>query len=91
MDVWNDPDYRQATTRGEVLLMAALDYSTEKHVVYVAARPPRSMFKQLAARRDRKIVYIPLASLSPHKLKQLRILHILSGKDKRPIAKEYIW
>lgn len=91
MDVWEDPDYRMAASRGEVLLMAALDYSIEKHVVYVAARPPRSIFKQMAARRDRKIVYIPLGSLSPHKLKQLRILHILSGKDKREIAKDYIW
>jgi hypothetical protein len=45
----------------------------------------------MAARLDRKIVYIPLGSLSPHKLKQLRILHILSGKDKRDIAKDYIW
>lgn len=91
MDVWQDPDYRMAATRSEVLLMAALDYSIEKHVVYVAAKPPRSIFKQMAARQDRKIVYIPLGSLSPHKLKQLRILHVLSGKDKREIAKEYIW
>jgi hypothetical protein len=80
-----------ASTRSEVLLMAALDYSIEKHMVYVAAKPPRSIFKQMAARLDRKIVYIPLGSLSPHKLKQLRILHILSGKDKRDIAKDYIW
>lgn len=91
MDVWHDQDYRHAVARSEVLLMAALDYSIEKYVVYVAARPPRSIFKQMAARRDRKIVYIPLGSLSPHKLKQMRILHILSGKDKREIAKEYIW
>ncbi|MDD2271778.1 MAG: hypothetical protein PHP95_01215 [Desulfuromonadaceae bacterium] len=91
MDVWQDPDYQMASTRSEVLLMAALDYSIEKHVVYVAAKPPRSIFKQLAARQGRKIIYIPLGSLSPHKLKQLRILHILSGKDKREIAKEYIW
>lgn len=91
MDVWQDPDYHMASTRSEVLLMAALDYSIEKHVVYVAAKPPRSIFKQMAARQGRKIVYIPLGSLSPHKLKQLRILHILSGKDKREIAKEYIW
>lgn len=91
MDVWHDPDYRLAAARGEVLLMAALDYSIEKHVVYVAAKPPRSIFKQMAARRDRKIIYIPLGSLSSHKLKQLRVLHILSGKDKRAIAKEYIW
>lgn len=91
IDVWHDPDYRTAPTRSEVLLMAALDYSIEKHVVYVAAKPPRSIFKQMAARRDRKLVYIPLGSLSPHKVKQMRILHILSGKDKREIAKNYIW
>ncbi|MDD2899933.1 MAG: hypothetical protein PHI31_14615 [Desulfuromonadaceae bacterium] len=91
MDVWHDPDYSDTVSRSEVLLLAALDYSVEKHVVYVAAKPPRSIFKQLASRRDRKIVYIPLGSLSPHKLKQMRIMHILSGKDKREIAKEYIW
>ncbi|NVN89119.1 MAG: hypothetical protein HXX11_00830 [Desulfuromonadales bacterium] len=90
-DVWHDPDYRMAASAAEVLLMAALDYSLEKHVVYVAARPPRSIFKQMAARTDRKIVFIPLGSLSPLKLKQIRILHILAGKDKRAIARDYIW
>jgi hypothetical protein len=91
LDVWQDPDYQGGATRAEVLLMAALDYSTEKHIVYVAAKAPRSIFKQMAARRDRTIVFISLGSLSPHKLKQLRILHILAGKDKRELAKDYIW
>lgn len=90
-DVWRDPDYRGLATKSEMLLLAALDYSREQHVVHVAARPPRSMFKQLAARRGRKIVHIPLGSLSPLKLKQIRVMHILSGKDKRDIAREYIW
>jgi hypothetical protein len=91
IDVWHDPDYRTAPSRAEVLLLAALDYSIEKYIVYVAAKPPRSIFKQTAARHDRKIVYIPIGSLSPNKIRQLRILHILSGKDKREIAQEYIW
>lgn len=91
LDVWHDPDYRRAVSNAEVLLMAALDYSLEKYVVYAAAKPPRSMFKQLAARLDRRIVYIPLGSLSPLKLKQMRVLHILAGKDKRDIARDYIW
>jgi hypothetical protein len=91
LDGWSDPDYGSAASRAEVLLMAALDYSLEKNVVYVAAKPPRSIFKQMAARVDRKIVYIPLGSLSPLKLKQLRVLHILAGKDKREIARDYIW
>jgi len=91
LDVWHDPDYGGAASRAEVLLMAALDYSLEKNVVYVAAKPPRSIFRQMAGRLDRRIVYIPIGSLSPLKLKQLRVLHILSGKDKREIARDYIW
>ena len=90
-DVWRDPDYRGCGTKAEVLLLAALDYSLEQHVIYAAARPPRSIFKQIAARMGRKIVFIPLGSLSPPALKRLRVLHLLYGHDKREIAKDYIW
>lgn len=91
MDVWRDPDYAFARSKPEVLLLAALDYSPEKHVVHVAARPPRSIFRQIAARMGKKIVHIPLGSLSPVKLKSIRVLHILHGHDKRQVAKDYIW
>jgi hypothetical protein len=49
------------------------------------------MFKQLAARLGKKIVYIPLGSLSPVKLKRLRVFHVLAGHDKREIARDFIW
>jgi hypothetical protein len=90
-DVWSDPDYDFARTKAELLLLAALDYSKERQVVYVAARPPRSIFRQIAGRIGRSIIYIPLGSLSPVTLKKLRVLHILHGRDKRTLAKEYIW
>jgi hypothetical protein len=90
-DVWQDRDYAAARSKSELLLLAALDYSREKHLVYAAARPPRSIFRQLASRLGKKIIYIPLGSLSPVKLKKLRIFHILYGNDKRDIAGEYIW
>jgi hypothetical protein len=90
-DVWRDRDYTFARSKAEVLLLAALDYSREKHVIYVAARPPRSIFRQIATRLDRKIIHIPLGSLSPVKLKKIRIFHVLFGHDKREIAKEYVW
>jgi hypothetical protein len=90
-DVWHDPDYAFAQGKHELLLLAALDYSPEVHIVYAAPKPPRSMFRQLAARLGKKIVYLPLGSLSPVKLKKLRILHILHGHDKRGLAKDYIW
>ena len=90
-DVWHDIDYRDALGKGEVLLMAALDYSLEKDVLYAATKPPRSYLKQHAARLGKRIIYLPLGSLSPVALKRLRVFHILYGKDKRDIAKDYVW
>jgi hypothetical protein len=90
-DVWSDFDYDAAETKAERLLMAALDYSMEHHVVYVAAKPPRSMFRQMAARLNRKIVYIPLGQLSPTKLKKIRVVHVLDSHKRREDAKQYIW
>jgi hypothetical protein len=90
-DVWGDPEYDWARTKAERLLLAGLEYSVEKHVVYVGKSPPRSFIKQVAARWGKQIVYIPIGQLSPIKLKQIRTLHILAGKDKRVIAKDYIW
>lgn len=90
-DVWQDPDYNFAETKPERLLLAGLDYSIHRHVVYVAARPPRSIFRGIAARLGRTIVYIPIGQLSPVSLKKIRVVHVLDGYDKREIAKEYIW
>jgi hypothetical protein len=91
MDVWHDPDYVFAESKSETLLLASLDYTLERFVVYVAAKPPRSVFKTVASRLGRKIIYIPIGQLSPVSLKKIRAVHILDGHDKRPIAKDYIW
>lgn len=90
-DVWSDPEYAWVQSKAEHLLLAGLEYSLETHVVYVAKSAPRSFMKQVAARWGKRIVYIPLGRLSPVKIKQIRTLHVLSGKDKRDIAKDYIW
>ena len=90
-DVWQDPDYEFAESKSERLLLAALDYSLQRFVVYVASRPPRTIFRTIAARVGRTIIYIPLGQLSPVSLKKIRVVHVLDGYDKRPIAKDYIW
>lgn len=90
-DVWSDPDYDFAQTKSERLLMAALDYSVERHVVYAAARPPRSAFRTIAANFGRSILYIPLGQLSPAKLKKLRVVHVLDNHERRRDAARYIW
>ena len=90
-DVWQDPDYDFAETKPERLLLAGLDYSLERFVVYVAAKPPRSVFRNIAARFGRTVIYIPIGQLSPVALKKIRVVHVLDGYDKRQTAKDYIW
>jgi hypothetical protein len=90
-DVWSDPDYEFAESKPERLLMAALDYSVERFVVYVAAKPPRSVFRSIAAHLNRKILYVPIGQLSPAKLKKLRVVHVLDSYERRLEAKDYLW
>ena len=90
-DVWSDGDYRFAETKPEVLLLAALDYAKERLVVYAASKPPRPIFQRIAARLDRRIVYLPTGTLSPATLRRMRVMHVLSGHDKRAVAKDYVW
>ena len=71
--------------------MAALDYSVERNVVYIAPKAPRTTFKRLASRANRKIIYIPLGQLSPTKLKKIRVVHVLDNYSRRKDAKQYIW
>ncbi|MFN0171721.1 MAG: hypothetical protein ACKV22_35350 [Bryobacteraceae bacterium] len=90
-DVWSDPDYDGAESKPERLLLAGLDYSIQRFVVYVAARPPRSIFRSVAARMSRTIVYVPIGQLSPLALKKIRVVHVLDGYEKRKIARDYVW
>jgi len=91
IDVWSDSDYDFAQSKPERLLLAGLDYSTQRYVVYVAAKPPRSVFRSIAGHLNRRIVYIPIGALNPAKLKKIRVVHVLDSYERRDGAKEFIW
>ena len=90
-NIWNDPHYSAAKTKAEVLLFAAIDYCVDKHVLYVAAQAPRSFFFSFAQRLGKKLIYLPIGSLSPTSLERVRVFHVLAGHRFREIAKNYIW
>jgi len=90
-DPWRDPDYGFAREKAEVLLAAGIDYSLERLIVYVAPQPPSARLNRHAARQAKRIVYLPLGSLSPATLRKVRVVHLLAGRDTRRIAKEYVW
>ncbi len=88
--VFEDPYFEAAETKSERLLMAGIEYSEERLVVYVAAKPPRSAMRSFAERFGKKVVYLPLGDLSPVSLKQIRVFHVLDNHPVRAWAKEYI-
>jgi hypothetical protein len=90
-DVWQDTDYEFAESKSERLLLAALDYAVERHVIYVAPHPPRSIFRSIAAQLNRKIVYIPIGQLNSEQLKKIRIVHVLDSHARRAEAKQFLW
>ena len=88
--VFEDPYFDRAESKPERLLLAGIDYCEERLIVYVAARPPRSMFRTLAERFGKKVVYIPIGDLSPLTLRRIRVFHVLDGHPVRVWAKDYI-
>ncbi|MCA9688511.1 MAG: hypothetical protein KC636_02810, partial [Myxococcales bacterium] len=88
--VWEDPFFRDARSKAELLLLAALDHTTEHFVVFVAPDPPRQGMRQLARRLGKKIIYTPLGQLSPIALRKIQRFHVLSDHGVRAHAREYI-
>ena len=88
--VFEDPYFDDAETKAERLLYAAIDYSVERSIVYVAAKPPRPKLVSLARRSGRQIAYLPIGQLSPATLRKIRVFHVLEGRGVRSYAAEYL-
>jgi hypothetical protein len=88
--VFEDPYFDDAHTKAERLLYAAIDYSVERSIIYVAAKPPRPKLVSLARRSGRQIAYLPIGQLSPATLRKIRVFHVLEGRGVRSYAAEYL-
>lgn len=88
--VFEDPYFDDAQNKAERLLYAAIDYSVERSIIYVAAKPPRPKLAALARRAGRQIAYLPIGQLSPATLRKIRVFHVLEGRSVRSYAAEYL-
>lgn len=89
-DIWKDPYFDKARNKPERLLLAALDYALERHVVYVAASRPSGWCLSQAARLGKKVIYVPIGAFSPVTLKRIRQFHVLDGHHVRHYARLFI-
>jgi len=90
-DPYMDYEYRDTKNKAERLLKAAIIYSKERYIAYVATEPPRKYFNSLAGVKNRELIYIPIDNFSKESLKTIKHIHILAGRDKRKIAHNYIF
>jgi hypothetical protein len=89
-DIWKDRFFNMARSKAERLLLAGIDYSEERLVAYIAAKPPRSYCHTFAHTQGRKIVYLPLGQFSPVLLTKIRFFHVLENPDLRQVAHLYV-
>jgi len=90
-DKYFDFEYQNVETKAERLLKAGILYSREKYIVYMAKKPPRSYYFNLASRKNREIIFFPIENYSVESLKTIKHVHLLRGKHLRKIAHNYIF
>jgi hypothetical protein len=89
-DVWTDASLDFTTTLEERLLAAGCKYAQSPHVVVLSSAPPGAGFRRLAKQYKKKLVHVPLGQFSDSTIQQLRIVHVLNGKNVRSYAAHFI-
>ena len=89
-DIWSDPRLDFATTLEEQLLGAACLHSQCPHIALVSPAPPGPAWRQIAKRFKKQWVHLPLSRFSDSTIQQLRMVHVLNGKDVRSYAADFI-
>lgn len=89
-DIWQDPRLDFATTLEERLLGAACIHSRCPHIALVSPKPPGTAWRQLAKNFNKKWVHLPLSRFSDSTIQQLRMVHVLNGKEVRSYAADFI-
>lgn len=90
VDIWQDPRLDYATTLEERLLGAACLHSRCKHVALLSAAPPGQAWRGIAKAYGKSLVHLPLSRFSDATIEQLRMVHVLNGKEVRSHAADFI-
>ena len=90
VDIWSDPRLNFVDTMEERVLAAACQHSQSAHVALLSEYPPSLGWQRLAKRFKRRLVHVPLAQFSSATVQQLRMVHVLNGKQIRSFAQHFI-
>jgi hypothetical protein len=89
-DIWQDRRLDFVETLEERLLAAACLHSQSPHIVLLSPLPPGAGWRRLARRFRKRWVHLPLGRFSDATTQQLRMVHVLNGKEVRSYAAQFI-
>lgn len=89
-DIWSDPRLDFASTLEERLLAAACMYSECPHIALLSPAPPGPAWRRLAKHYKKKFIHLPLGRFGDSTIQQLRMVHVLNGKEVRSFAADFI-
>ena len=89
-DIWFDPRLDFAETLEDRLLAAACLHSQNPQIALLSALPPGAGWRRLARRFRKRWVHVPLAQFSDSTVQQLRMVHVLNGRQVRSFAAHFI-
>jgi hypothetical protein len=89
-DIWSDRRLDFVDTLEERVLAAGCLHSQHRHVALLSDAPPGAGWRRMARRFGKKIVHVPLHHFSQETVQQLRLVHVLNGRQIRSFAAEFI-
>ena len=89
-DIWRDPRLEFARTLEDRLVAAACLHAREKQIALLSPQAPSAIFRQIARRFHRTLVHIPLSQFNDALVQQLRMVHVLNGREVRSFAAHFI-
>ena len=89
-DIWRDRRLDFTETLEERLLAAACIHSSCPQIALLSPLPPGPGWRRLAKRFSKSWVHVPLGQFSDSTVQQLRMLHVLNGRQVRSYAAEFI-
>lgn len=89
-DIWRDRRLDFTETLEERLIAAGCLHANGRHIALLSGYPPGAGYRKLARRFGKRLVHVPLSGFSDATVQQLRIVHVLNGRQVRSFAAEFI-
>ncbi len=89
-DIWQDPRLNFANNLEDRLLAAACLHSRERQIALLSPKAPGANWRSIAKRFHRQLVHIPLSHFNDAMIQQMRMVHVLNGREVRSYAEHFI-